>query len=219
MNLRILADRNEAGLLLAEKLSKYKDSGALVLAIPRGGVPVGYAIASQLGLDLDITLSKKIGHPLNPEFAIGSVSSDSVILDEHGDVSSRYIESEIASIKKALDEKYKMYTGNGAGPDIKGRVVIVVDDGIATGNTLLATISMLRKKSPLKIVVASPVVPHDRVEKIREAADEFIYLWAPEFFPGVGIFYEDFGQVSDEEVKEMLNAIKSKKNHDPHAVK
>ena len=200
----ILKDREEAGLLLSEKLKKYQDSNTIILAVPRGGVPVGYEIAKRLNLPLDIVLSKKIGHPFNKEFAIGAVSMDSMIIDEHPDVPNDYVEKEILRQRELLQDKYKLYMGNREPLDVKGKNVIIVDDGIATGNTLLACIEMLRKRKPSKIIVAVPVLPIETVNVFQQKADEFIYLIASKYFRGVGGFYEQFGQVEDEEVISML---------------
>ena len=204
MYIEILKDRKEAGLLLSEKLEKYQDSDTLILAVPRGGVPIGYEIAKNLNLPLDIILSKKIGHPLNKEFAIGAVSLDSTIIDPYPDISSAYIDAEIKHIRELLQEKYALYMGNRKPVDIKGKNVIIVDDGIATGNTLLASINMLRKNNPKKIIVAVPVVPADVVATFQQKADEFVFLMAPMEFGGVGRFYQDFEQVNDDEVIRML---------------
>ena len=201
----ILKDRIEAGLLLSEKLKKYQNSNTIILAVPRGGVPVGYIIAKNLHLPLDIVLSKKIGHPNNQEFAIGAVSMDSMIIDEHPDVPKKYIEDEIIRLRKLMQNKYEIYMGNREPLDIKGKNIILVDDGIATGNTLLASITMLRKKKPAKIIVAVPVVPYDTVPVFEKNADEFVYLIASKYFRGVGGFYEDFNQVEDDEVIRLLN--------------
>lgn len=200
----ILQDRKEAALLLSEKLEKYQGSDAVILAVPRGGVPIGYEISKNLHLPLDIILSKKIGHPLNKEFAIGAVSLETSFIDEHPDVPAAYIESEIKKLRESLQDKYNLYMGDRKPADVKGKTVILVDDGIATGNTLLACIAMLRKNNPQKIVVAVPVVPFDTVNVIREKADEFVYLIASKDFRGVGGFYEDFEQVNDDEVIRML---------------
>jgi len=200
----ILKDRKEAGLLLSEKLKKYQDSNTIILAVPRGGVPVGYEIAKRLNLPLDIVLSKKIGHPFNKEFAIGAVSMDSMIIDEHPDVPKDYVEKEILRQRELLQDKYKLYMGNREPLDVKGKNVIVVDDGIATGNTLLACIEMLRKRKPAKIIVAVPVLPIDTVNVFQQKADEFVYLIASKYFRGVGGFYEQFDQVEDDEVISML---------------
>jgi putative phosphoribosyl transferase len=200
----ILKDRIEAGLLLSEKLKKYQNSNTIVLAVPRGGVPVGYVIAKNLHLPLDIVLSKKIGHPNNKEFAIGAVSSDSMILDEHPNIPKKYIDSEIIRLRQLMKDKYEVYMGNRKPLDVKGKNIILVDDGIATGNTLLASINMLRKKNPAKIIVATPVIPYENVPVFEKNTDEFIYLIASKYFTGVGGFYEVFNQVEDAEVIELL---------------
>ncbi len=200
----IIKDRIEAGLLLSEKLKKYQNSNTIVLAVPRGGVPVGYVIAKNLHLPLDIVLSKKIGHPNNKEFAIGAVSSDSMILDEHPNIPRKYIDSEIIRLRQLMKHKYELYMGNRKPLDVKGKNIILVDDGIATGNTLLASINMLRKKNPEKIIVATPVIPYENVPVFEKNTDEFIYLIASKYFTGVGGFYEVFNQVEDSEVIELL---------------
>ena len=200
----ILQDRKEAATLLSNKLDKYQNTDAVILAVPRGGVPIGYEIAKNLHLPLDIILSKKIGHPLNKEFAIGAVSLDSSFVDNHPDISTAYIESEIKKLRASLQDKYNLYMGDRKPIDVKGKIVLLVDDGIATGNTLLACIAMLRKSKPKKIVVAVPVVPFDTVSAIQQKADEFVYLIASKDFRGVGGFYEDFEQVHDDEVIRML---------------
>jgi predicted phosphoribosyltransferase len=205
MNSEIFKDRKEAGILLSEKLKKYQnDKNALILAVPRGGVPVGYEIANSLHLPLDIVLSKKIGHPTNKEFAIGAISMDSTLIDEHPEVPNEYIEKEIVRLRGLLQDKYKLYMGNRDTIDMKGKNIILVDDGIATGNTLLACIKMLRKRKPAKIIVAVPVLPSDRLNVFQKNTDEFVYLKASQYFRGVGGFYEQFDQVEDEEVIGML---------------
>jgi predicted phosphoribosyltransferase len=178
-----------------------------VLAVPRGGVPVGYEIAKNLQLPLDIVLSKKIGHPSNKEFAIGAVSMDSAVLDEHPDISKEYIENETVRLRNILREKYKLYRGDREPLEINDKTVILVDDGIATGNTLLASIKMSRKQHPAKIIVAVPVLPYDTVALFEKNTDEFIYLIASKNFRGVGGFYEDFQQIEDDEVIQMLEIM------------
>lgn len=204
MDNEILQDRKEAGILLSEKLEKYQNKEAIILAVPRGGVPIGYEIAKNLHLPLDIILSKKIGHPLNKEFAIGAVSLDSMIIDKHPEIPKEYIEREIKTLRESLQDKYTLYMGNRKPSDIEGKIVIIVDDGIATGNTLLVSIEMLRKSKPQKIIVAVPVVPFDTVNIFQQKTDEFVYLIAAKDFRGVGGFYENFEQVNDEEVIRML---------------
>ena len=205
MHNQMLKDRIEAGLLLSEKLKKYQNSNSVVLAVPRGGVPVAAIIAKSLHLPLDIVLSKKIGHPYNKEFAIGAVSMDSMVIDGNPDVPKEYIETEIARLRKLMQEKYEIYMGNRTPLEIKGKNVIIVDDGIATGNTLLVSINMLRKRNPAKIIVAVPVIPFDTVPIFKKNTDEFVYLIASKYFMGVGGFYEDFNQVEDAEVIQLLN--------------
>ena len=203
----ILKDRKEAGMLLSQKLEKYQHTDTIILAVPRGGVPIGYEIAKNLNLPLDIILSKKIGHPFNKEFAIGAVSLDSTIIDEYPDIPKEYIEREIKNLRESMKDKYNLYRDYRKPDDIKGKTVIVVDDGIATGNTLLASLAMLRKRHPKKIIVAVPVVPFDTVKVFEQNTDEFVYLMAPKDFRGVGRFYESFDQVSDEEVVRMLGFV------------
>jgi putative phosphoribosyl transferase len=204
-----LKDRKEAGILLSEKLKKHQDSNTIVLAIPRGGVPIGYEIARRLHLPLDIILSKKIGHPLNSEFAIGAMTIDTTIIDNHPNIPIQYIDDEVFRLKELLRKKYHLYMGNREPIDVKGKNVIVVDDGIATGNTLLASISMLRKREPAKIIVAVPVLPLDVLEIFKQQTDEFIYLITSDSFRSVGAFYDQFQQVEDDEVIQMLRKTNS----------
>jgi len=198
-------NRNSAAVELVEKLAKYKNKNAIVLAIPRGGLPIGAVVAKALGLPLDIVLSKKIGHPYNQEFAIGSVSLDGVFLDENAKlVSTEYIKKESQRIVNDLQQKYKLLMGNKEPLNIKGKTVLLIDDGIATGNTMIASLKTIKKKEPLKIIVVSPVSPPDTVRKLEKYADEVICLIIPEGFHSTSEFYEDFSEVSDNEVKILL---------------
>lgn len=205
----IFENRKEAGQLLAEKLEKYKSSGAIVLAIPRGGIPIGFELAKRLSLPLDLILSKKIGHPQNPEFAIGAVSATEVVADKYMDVTDEYIQYQTFKIRNDLKEKEEFYKEVRAKITLKDKTVIITDDGIATGNTMMVITQLLRKSGVKKIVLAVPVLPLDRVGVIEEAVDELVYVLAPKFFPGVGMFYEDFNQVSDTEAKSLLKEINS----------
>ena len=208
MHIEKLKNRTEAGQLLAKKLKKYKNSDSVVLAIPRGGVAVGYEIAKELHLPLDIVLSKKIGHPNNEEYAIGAVSMDSILLDEHPEVSKVYIQKKIEELQKILQKKYQLYSSNQQPIELKDKNVIVVDDGIATGNTLLACLTMIRKKNPATIIVAVPVLPSNTISIFQKNSDEFVYLIASNYFRGIGEFYDQFDQVEDTEAIEMLNQIR-----------
>jgi predicted phosphoribosyltransferase len=206
----VLKDRIEAGLLLSEKLKKYKNSNSIVLAIPRGGVPVGYEIAKKLHLPLDVILSKKIPHPYNKEFAIGAVTLDSVIIDEHPDVPKSYIDKEVIRLREVIRNKNLQYRGYMPAPNLKDKNIILVDDGIATGNTMLATIKMLRKYSPNKIIVAVPVCPTDVLEKFNSIVEEFDCLIASSYFRGVGGFFYQFEQVDDQDVSHLIQDANSK---------
>jgi predicted phosphoribosyltransferase len=179
-----------------------------VLAVPRGGVPIAYVVAKELGFPLDIVLTKKIGHPLNSEYAIGAVSLTDRFIVPHEEVPDEYIERQTAVIREKLKTMYKKYRGEKEPEPVKGKTVIVIDDGIATGNTLMATVKMLRKGEPSKMVVAVPVASSSAVEKLSKEADEIVCLLVPELFYGVGAFYEVFDQVSDEEVIHYLEEIK-----------
>jgi putative phosphoribosyl transferase len=198
-------NRDDAGKLLAKKLIHFKDTNSIVLAIPRGGVPVGAIIADKLNLPLEIELSKKIGHPINPEYAIGSVTLHGVTIDKQiKDVSEEYIQEKSKKIQHELHKKFILFMGDRTQLDVKGKIVILVDDGIATGNTLIACIHTIKKRKPKKIVVAIPVSPKNTALIIEELVDEFICLQIPPNFHSVGQFYEDFTQVSNENVSKLL---------------
>ena len=198
-------NRQHAALRLVKELEIYKDTNAIVLAIPRGGIPIGYYIAQELRVPLEIILSKKIGYPNNPEFAIGSVTLQGVVVDEKFSTEFKdYIDIESKKILEALKSKFALYMGNLKPADLINKTVIIVDDGIATGNTIMATIQAVKKSNPKKIIVAVPVSPIESARKLSVMVDEFICLQIPKVFFGVGQFYEDFSQVSDEEVIEYL---------------
>lgn len=204
----MFTDRFEAGMLLAQKLKQYKNTEAIVLAIPKGGVPIGYVVAKQLHLPLEIVLSKKIPHPIDKEFAIGAVTLKSRILsDAASEVSSNYIEEETLKLRKSLSEQYQKFYGKKTPLELKEKVLIVIDDGIATGNTILSAIEMLHKENPKKIVVAIPVSSQSAMQALENAAiiDEVICLSVPNMFRAVGQFYENFDQVEEAEVKILLN--------------
>ncbi|HTQ64676.1 MAG TPA: phosphoribosyltransferase family protein [Puia sp.] len=207
----IFLDRLEAGKLLAEKLRKYRNKEGLVLAIPRGGVPVAYAVAKELDFPVEIVLTKKIGHPMNKEYAIGAASLTDYFVIPHENVSDLYIQTELKKIRERLRLMYKKFIGDKEPESIAGKTVIVIDDGIATGNTLIGTIHLLKKSSPGKIIVAAPVASQSAIQKLSKAADEVVVLFVPEEFYGVGAFYENFEQVSDEEVLFYLDKLKALK--------
>lgn len=204
-------DRLEAGLLLAAKLKKYKNDPGIVLAVPRGGMPVAYAVARELGLPVEVILTKKIGHPMNKEYAIGAASLTDHFVVPHEGVTEEYIEQELQRIRSRLKEMHTRFMGDKEPEKLEGKTVIVIDDGIATGNTLLGTVNVLRKSNPAKIVIGVPVASETAVQKLEKEVDEVVAVLIPEDFYGVGAFYEDFEQVSDEEVMHYLDKLKELK--------
>lgn len=207
-------DRLEAGLLLAAKLKKYKNDPGIVLAVPRGGMPVAYAVARELGFPVEVILTKKIGHPMNKEYAIGAASLTDHFVVPHEGVTEEYIEQELQRIRGRLKEMHTRFMGDKEPEKLEGKTVIVIDDGIATGNTLLGTVNVLRKSNPGKIVIGVPVASESAVQKLEKEVDEVVAVLIPEDFYGVGAFYEDFEQVSDEEVLFYLDKLKELKKAD-----
>jgi putative phosphoribosyl transferase len=200
-------DRIEAGLLLAAKLRKYKNDHGVVLAVPRGGVPVAYEVARELGFPVEVILTKKIGHPLNKEYAIGAASLTDYFVVPHENVSVEYIAKELQTIHNRLREMHKKFMGDKHPEHLQGKTVIVIDDGIATGNTILATVNLLRKSKPAKIVIGVPVASKSAVEILAKEVDEVVSVLVPEQFYGVGAFYDNFSEVSDEEVLFYLDKL------------
>jgi putative phosphoribosyl transferase len=206
----VFKDRIEAANLLADKLGAYKEKNALILAIPRGGVPLGYVIAKRLHLSLEVVLSKKIGHPQHKEFAIGAVTLKSQVLSDAAKaIPAIYIEEETKKIRALLTKRYQEYYGAKTPQKLKGKILIIVDDGIATGNTIISTIEMLHEEQPEKIVVAIPVSSQSALQKLQNTpfVDDVICLYAPSNFRAVGQFYKNFDQVDDTEVKTLLNTF------------
>lgn len=205
-------NRIDAGLQLAAKLSMYEYTQSIVLAVPRGGVPIAYIIAKELRLPLDLVLIKKIGHPTNKEYAIGATSLTDYFVIPHAEVSQKYIDNEVEKVQMKLKEMYIKYMGNKVPVNIEGKTVIVVDDGVATGNTLLSTINMLRKLKPIKIVLAVAVASKSAYQMLKKIADEVVSVIIPEEFHGVGGFYQNFAQVTDQEVMYYLGKIQKQQN-------
>ncbi|MDO9137983.1 MAG: phosphoribosyltransferase family protein [Lutibacter sp.] len=204
----MFTNREEAGKLLANKLTNYKDNNEVVIvAIPRGGVPVGYEIANKLNIPLEIVLSKKIGHPFNKEYAIGAVTlENSILSDAAKEVSPVYIYDETEQVRALLKQRHQLYYGEKKPMSLKDKIVVLVDDGIATGNTIISCIQLIQLQKPSKIVVALPVSPNSALRKIREMPEvnEVICLSAPVNFQAVGQFYDEFDQVNDQEVVALL---------------
>lgn len=205
-------NRSEAGRLLTAKLKKYQNVPGVLLAVPRGGIPVAYEVAKELNMPLEVILVKKLGHPLNKEYAIGAVSLKNMFVVPHEDVTEAYIQNQVEKIRTRLQEMQKMFLEGRQPENLQGKTIIIIDDGVATGNTLLATIRLLRKEKPAKIVVAVPVISKSAAQKIKLEADELVIVLLPETFYGVGAFYDDFTQVSDEEVVDYLHRLRELKS-------
>lgn len=211
-------NRAQAAILLAQRLKSLKITDGIVLAIPRGGVPIGSIIAQQLDLPLDLVMSKKIGHPGNPEFAIGSVTLNDLILDgDAAKLPQAFISAEVRKIRNDILKKYTRFTQGREPLAITGKDVIVVDDGLATGNTMLASIESLRKQSPKSIIAAVPVSSVAAAQKIKAVVDQFVCLEIPKIFYGVGEFYDDFAEVPDKMVIDLLaNTNSDEVSHHGH---
>jgi predicted phosphoribosyltransferase len=208
---RTFSNRTEAGRLLAEKLVNYAGrTDVIVLGLPRGGVPVAYEVAKRLGVPFDVFIVRKLGVPGFEELAVGAIASGGVrVLNE--DVmralpnAEETIESVTAKETAELERREQSYRDGRPAPELGDRIVILVDDGLATGATMRAAVKALRQRGAAKIVVAVPVGPPDTCRELEEQADETICLCTPEFFQAVGQYYEDFSQTSDEDVRELLN--------------
>ncbi len=217
---RAFANRTEAGRLLAEKLEKYANrNDVIVLGLPRGGVPVAYEVAKRLQVPLDVFIVRKLGVPGFEELAAGAIASGSVrVLNEdvmraipYGDAA---IEAVTAKETVELQRREQIYREGRPAPDLRGNVVMLVDDGLATGATMRAAVKALRQSGAAKIVVAVPVGPPDTCREIALEADETICLSTPEFFQAVGQYYEDFSQTSDDDVRKLLTRAEQEISRD-----
>lgn len=203
-------DRSDAGAQLSLILKEYKDKeGVLVLALPRGGVVTGYEIACYLNVPLDVVIVRKIGFPGQPELGIGAVSEtgtvvlNQFIISTYG-VPSDYIAREVSRQKEEISRRVKLYRRGKELLALKGKIVILVDDGVATGATMKAAITTLKEEKLTKLIVALPVAPPDIADELEQMVDEFVCIETPIDFTAVGAYYHDFTQVSDEEVVELL---------------
>jgi predicted phosphoribosyltransferase len=203
-------DRADAGIRLGKALSKYKDDDVVVMAIPRGGLPVAEKVAKYLKAPLDVALVKKLGHPNNKEYAIGAVGLKNVIYTDAPGVSKKYIELETERIRQILKQRYDLYYKRYTQKNIEAKTVIIIDDGIATGYTVMATVELTKAEHPARIVVAIPVAPKAAVVSLGNSplVDELVCLSIPYNFQAVGQFYRSFHQVSDEEVISMLENLR-----------
>lgn len=210
------SDRREAGRVLARSLQKFREDRPLVLALPRGGVPVAFEVAKALDSELDLLLVRKLGSPGNPEVGIGAIvdgEEPQIVLNReivgHLSLPSGYIHDEARHQLLELEHRRQKYLGGRAPLPVKGRTVIVVDDGIATGGTVRAALRGLRKKEPSKLILAVPVAPLDALSSLRPECDEIVCAATPDPFHAVGAHYADFSQTSDEEVKHLLQVASS----------
>jgi putative phosphoribosyl transferase len=207
----LFADRSEAGRRLAERLLRFKDQRPVVLALPRGGVPVGFEVAQALDAPLDLVLVRKIGAPFQPELAVGAVVDggrpETVVNDEmirEFQIPESYIAEESARQLQEIERRRGLYLAGRARVPVEGRTAIVVDDGIATGATMEAALHATRRANPKRLVLATPVAPPDTIARLRPQADEVVCLATPRLFAAIGAFYDDFRQLSDEEVVDLL---------------
>lgn len=207
---RLFPDRHAAALALAQQLDHYRGQRPLLLAIPRGAVPMAQVIAERLGGDLDVVLVRKLGAPFSPEYAVGAVDESGWMylspLAREAGANDRYVEQEKQRQLALLQERRARYTPFRQGFDPAGRIAIVVDDGLATGATMIAALHAVRARAPARLVCAVPVAAPDSLAKVEALADEVVCLFAPPEFSAVGQFYARFDAVEDDEVSAILAA-------------
>jgi putative phosphoribosyl transferase len=203
-------NRTEAGRILANKLTAYANrTDVLILALPRGGVPVAFEVARALDAPLDVFMVRKLGVPGQKELAMGATASGGVLVLNQDVVSDMNIPGEVieavaADEQRELDRRERLYRGDHPPPDVHGRTVILIDDGLATGSTMHAAARALHSKNPAALVVAVPVASEEACNELRSEVDEVICAYTPDPFYAVGSWYEDFSQTSDGEVRELL---------------
>lgn len=210
MALKVFRDRADAGRALAERLDEYAGRpDVIVLALPRGGVPVGFEVARALHAPLDVFLVRKLGVPGHEELAMGAVATGGVrVLNEQVVRALRIPEHVIDAVARweleELARREHLYRGDRAPPNVQGRTVILVDDGLATGATMLAAVRALRQQQPARIVVAAPIASRDTCDLLSDEADQVVCAATPEPFYAVGFWYEHFEQLTDDEVRDLL---------------
>lgn len=215
-------DRRDAGQRLARALQRrHVDRDTMVLALPRGGVPVAFEIATALGLPLDVMVVRKLGMPGHEEYAVGAIAPGGVrILNPEvpaGTLSESQLDSVEARERRELERREREYRGDRAAVALHGRTALLVDDGLATGSTMRAAIEAVRRQGARRVVVAIPVGPRESVEALRREADEVVCLEVPEFFYAVGTWYRTFPQTTDEEVRAFLSKATPRGGGDHHA--
>jgi putative phosphoribosyl transferase len=218
-DLQRFKNRMHAGELLAQRLGVYAGRrDVIVLALPRGGVPVGFAIAKALDVPLDILLVRKLGVPGHEEYAMGAIASGGLrvlqpaVLETEG-ISQQVVDEVAQRELREIERREKLYRADRPALDVHDRVVILVDDGLATGSTMLAAVHLLRKGKPAHVIAAVPAAAPDTCRNLRSEVDEMICLYTPDPFYAVGLWYEDFSQTSDKEVQQLL--AKAEREHVP----
>jgi putative phosphoribosyl transferase len=206
-------NRREAGKLLGSELSHYKKDKPIVVAIPRGGVEIGFWVAEILNCELAIAVSRKLGFLNQPEAAFGAMAEDgSLYLNPHakGRLSKEEIETVMKREQKEINRRISKYRARSPFPDLKNRTVILVDDGIATGSTLLATLDMCKKKNPEKLIIAAPVCGREMIKTLVSKADDVVILEIPDHYVAVSQVYREFLTVSDEEVEKLMKRAQAR---------
>jgi len=203
-------NRVEAGQKLAEKLLKYKNEDAVVFALPRGGVILGYEIAKSLDAPLDLVITRKIGHPFNPEYAVCVIAEDGHIIcneRERAALDPKWLKKAVEKEQKEAKRRREVYLKNRKSADVQNKTAILVDDGIATGLTFLLAVREIKEQNPQKIIAAIPIAPPDAALTIKKEVDEFVALDTPtDYLGAVGAYYDEFPQVEDKEVINLLKA-------------
>jgi len=205
----MFVDRADAGRQLAEQLRTYEPEEPLILALPRGGVPIGYEIAKELHAPLDVLIVRKVGAPWNPELGIGAVAAGMQMLDEGAlhalHISPSELEQIIEQEKEEVNRRSRIYRQEKPFPKITGKTIILVDDGIATGGTIRMAVQVILQLKPRKLILAVPVGPQDVIQALQDQVDDLICLDSPQYFYALSTFYQSFPQVSDDEVVSLLN--------------
>lgn len=208
-------DRKDAALQLAKALEKYRNTGAIVLGIPRGGAETAYYVAMHLNAELSLLISRKLGHPYNPEYAIGAIAEDGTTYLNEGvkfELTEETINTLVEQQKKEIERRIKMLRKGEALPALKDKTVILVDDGIATGATLYAAINMCKKQGAGKIVVAAPVSGSDKKKELINEVDDVVILTTPAFYHAVSQAYEEFHNLTDEQALDFMEKWKNERD-------